>query len=55
MTSHEAAAEIRQEYESRYGAPRHETMELGRVRDYLLAMDEPAHLVRAMWCLRSLC
>ena len=45
MSSADAAAdEIRREYELRYGEPRHETVELGRVKDYLLAMDEPATL-----------
>lgn len=44
MTSQEAADEIRREYETRYGAARHEPVELGRVKDYLLAMDEPADI-----------
>ena len=44
MTSQEAADEIRREYEARYGAQRHEPVELGRVKDYLLAMDEPADI-----------
>jgi hypothetical protein len=42
MNASEIADEIRGEYESRYGGPRHEAVELGRVKDYLLAMDEPA-------------
>jgi N-terminal half of MaoC dehydratase len=44
MTSQAVADEIRREYQSRYGEPRHEVVELGRVRDYLLSMDEPAEL-----------
>lgn len=40
----EIADAIRRDYEERYGVPRHETVELGRVRDYLLAMDEPADI-----------
>lgn len=35
---------IRHDYETRYGEPRLEPVEAGRVRDYLLAMDEPADL-----------
>jgi hypothetical protein len=37
-------ARLRQEYEARFPAPRVETIELGRVRDYLLALDEPADI-----------
>jgi hypothetical protein len=44
VTALSIADEIRSEYERRYGEPRHETIELGRVRDFLLAMDEPAEL-----------
>lgn len=44
MTSQEAADEIRLEYQSLYGKPRHEIVELGRVKDYLLSLDEPAHI-----------
>jgi hypothetical protein len=36
------ADEMRRDYESRYGMPRHELIEAGRVRDYLMAMNEPA-------------
>jgi len=32
------------EYSERFPAPRTEAIELGRVRDYLLALDEPADL-----------
>jgi N-terminal half of MaoC dehydratase len=39
------AEEIRLEYELRYGAPRYELIEAGRVRDYLLAMDEIADIL----------
>ena len=34
------AESIGQEYESRYGTPRVEVIKAGRVRDYLLAMNE---------------
>jgi len=44
MTSQEVADEIGREYHARYGEPRHEAVELGRVKDYLLAMDEPADI-----------
>lgn len=40
----EVEAEIRRDYQERCNQPRHETIEAGRVRDYLLAMDEPADL-----------
>jgi hypothetical protein len=43
MTS--AAEEIQADYLARYGTPRVEFVEAGRVRDYLLAMDEPAELI----------
>ena len=33
--------ELREAYEARFGPPRTELIEAGRVRDYLLAMDEP--------------
>lgn len=41
-TSEEIIAEIRSTFEARYGTPRSELVEAGRVRDYLLAMNEPA-------------
>ena len=34
--------QIRRDYEARFGQPRDELIEAGRVRDFLLAMDEPA-------------
>jgi acyl dehydratase len=37
----EVKQEIAAEYESRYGAPRNELVERGRVRDFLRALDEP--------------
>ena len=37
-------AEIRADYLARYGEPRRETVEAGRVRDYLSALNEPADL-----------
>lgn len=40
----DAADEIRRDYQLRYGDARHEAVELGRVKDFLLALDEPAHL-----------
>lgn len=43
-SSEAAIAAIRADYESRYGAPRTELIEAGRVRDYLLAMDELAEI-----------
>lgn len=36
--------EIRADYVARYGTPRTELVEAGRVRDYLLALNEPADL-----------
>jgi hypothetical protein len=48
VTTAEIAAEIRSDYEARYSAPRHELVEAGRVRDYLLAMNEPADLESGM-------
>lgn len=44
MASNPIADELRQEYEARYATPRHEPVELGRVKDYLLALDEPADI-----------
>jgi hypothetical protein len=41
-----AVEEIRADYIARYGTPRTEVVEAGRVRDYLLALDEPADLVQ---------
>lgn len=38
------ADEIRKEYDSRYATPRYELIEAGRVRDFLLAMNEPAEV-----------
>ena len=35
---------LREEMSARYNVTRTEAVELGRVRDYLLAMDEPADL-----------
>ena len=40
----EGEAEIRRDYEDRCKHPRQETIEAGRVRDYLQAMNEPADL-----------
>ena len=39
--SAEIQRELREIYETRFGPPRTELIEAGRVRDYLLAMDEP--------------
>ncbi|MDY6945511.1 MAG: MaoC family dehydratase N-terminal domain-containing protein [Pseudomonadota bacterium] len=36
--------EIHADYVARYGTPRTEVVEYGRVRDYLLALNEPADL-----------
>lgn len=44
MTADEVIAQIREDYMSRYGEPRHELVELGRVRDYLRALDESADI-----------
>ena len=38
----EVKKELAEEYTGRYGAPRAEPVEAGRVQDYLLALDEPA-------------
>lgn len=43
-TPEEIIAENRSIFEVRYGTPRSELIEAGRVRDYLLAMNEPADL-----------
>lgn len=40
----EVQKELADEYTARYGAPRSEPVEAGRVRDYLMALDEPADL-----------
>jgi len=40
----EALRELREQMEARYNVTRTEPVELGRVRDYLLAMDEPAEI-----------
>ena len=40
----EAPRELREQMEARYNVARVEAVELGRVRDYLLALDEPADL-----------
>jgi len=45
LTSEVAVRQIREEYENRYGTPRSEPVEAGRVRDFLSAMDESAELV----------
>jgi hypothetical protein len=37
-------ADIREEYVARYGTPRVHLVEAGRVRGYLLALNEPADL-----------
>jgi hypothetical protein len=42
----ENLAEMRARHEARYGRPDVETVEEGRVRDFLLAMDEPADHVK---------
>ena len=42
--SEEVAKEISDEYRARYEKARHELVEAGRVRDFLLAMDESAEL-----------
>lgn len=39
-------AELRARHESRYGTPDIEVIEAGRVRDFLLALDEPVQEVR---------
>ena len=44
MSSDPIIEAIRRDYEERYGRARTETVEAGRVRDYLLAMDEPADI-----------
>lgn len=43
-TPEEIIAENRSIFEERYGTPRSELIEAGRVRDYLLAMNEPADI-----------
>lgn len=40
----EVLTALREEMSARYNVTRTEAVELGRVRDYLLAMDEPADL-----------
>lgn len=42
-----AIAEIEADYVARYGEPRTEVVEAGRVRDYLLALNEPVSTVEA--------
>lgn len=37
--------DVQADYEARYREVRHEPIEAGRVRDFLLAMDEPAELL----------
>jgi hypothetical protein len=44
MSTTDKAEEIRKDYEARYDTPRHELIEAGRVRDYLLAMNEAAEI-----------
>lgn len=41
MTTDEIIAEIRAQHQARYGTPSMECIEAGRVRDFLLALDEP--------------
>lgn len=41
MTPEEIIAEIRATHRQRHGQPSRETIEAGRVRDYLCALDEP--------------
>ena len=41
MAEKDSTGEIRRECEARYCEPRHEPIEAGRVRDFLLAMNEP--------------
>lgn len=41
MTTDETIAEIHAQHAARYGTPSVERIEAGRVRDYLLALDEP--------------
>jgi hypothetical protein len=45
MTEENAIEQIRAECLARFGAPVCEAVEAGRVRDYLLALDEPGELV----------
>jgi len=40
----EALRELREQMEARYNVARVEAVELGRVRDYLFALDEPADI-----------
>lgn len=42
MTPDEIIAEIHATHRERHGTPAYETIEAGRVRDYLRALDEPA-------------
>lgn len=44
MSTEAIRQRLREEYEARYNVTKVEPIELGRVRDYLLAMDEPADL-----------
>src|SRR5436190_14617277 len=44
MSNDEIHERLRREYAKRFPAPCVETIELGRVRDYLLSMDEPAEI-----------
>jgi hypothetical protein len=44
MSNEEIQARLRREYAERFPAPSVETIELGRVRDYLLALDERAEI-----------
>jgi acyl dehydratase len=41
MTTEDIIGEIRAQHQARYGTPAVEHIEAGRVRDYLLALDEP--------------
>jgi hypothetical protein len=44
MTATDPIEQIRSDYLARYGTPVAERIEVGPVRDFLLAMDEPANL-----------
>jgi hypothetical protein len=47
MTATDPIEQIRSAYLARYGTPVTQRVEEGRVRDFLLALDEPASLDRA--------
>lgn len=48
MIASDPIEQIRRDYLARYGTPVTEPIEAGRVRDFLLAMDEPANLDTGM-------